>query len=167
VITLLRKAIVAGLLVAGLCLAARPAAAVETVSIPSLDGKLQLPGYWFEADAPGTRPVVIVLHGCSGLLDQRGRLDRKRFRVAELVNVEGMHVLALDSFTPRGERLVCAMPVSRRRIQYEDRREDVFAAIQWLARRPGVDQARIAVVLAATVRRPRSAPRCARRPSPP
>jgi dienelactone hydrolase len=116
------------------------------VSIPSLDGKLQLPGYWFEADAPDARPAIIVLHGCSGALDARGNLDRKRVRLAELFNVEGLHMLAVDSFTPRGEKSICAMPLSRRSIQYEDRRDDVFAAVQWLARRPRVDRERIAVL---------------------
>ena len=138
------RAIAGGVL--ALFLIAPPAAAVETVSIPSIDGKLQLPGYWFEAEAPGARPVVIVLHGCSGTLDSRGNLDRKRFRLAELFNVEGMHMLAVDSFTPRGEKSVCGTPISRRRIQWEDRREDVFGAVQWLSQRSRVDRERIAIV---------------------
>ena len=123
-----------------------PAAGVENVSIPSADGKLQLPGYWFETAAAGARPAVISLHGCGGLLDDHERLSRSRFRVAEFLDVEGMHMLALDSFTPRGLKSICETPSSQRVIQPEDRRGDVFAAIQWLARRPNVDKDRIAVV---------------------
>lgn len=123
-----------------------PAAGVEVVTVPSLDGKLQLPGYWFAATVTGPRPAIISLHGCGGLLDDKGRLSRNRHRVAEYFNVEQMHMLAIDSFTPRGERSICETPASRRSIRYEDRRADVFAAIQWLARRPEVDPRRIALM---------------------
>jgi dienelactone hydrolase len=122
------------------------AAAVEAVSISSQDGKLQLPGYWFEAAVTEPRPAVISLHGCGGLLDEKGRLSRNRFRIAEYLNVEKIHMLAVDSFTPRGERSICETPTSRRSIQHEDRRADVFAAMQWLAGRASVDKGRIAVV---------------------
>jgi dienelactone hydrolase len=135
-----------GALLAALCLGHPPAAAVEAVSLPSLDGKLALPGYWFAADAAGRRPAVILLHGCGGTLDENGRLLRSRPRVAEFFNVEKMHLLVLDSFTPRGEKSICATPLSKRRIRYEDRRDDVFAAMQWLSRQPIVDQSRIALL---------------------
>jgi dienelactone hydrolase len=57
-----------------------------------------------------------------------------------------MHMLAVDSFTPRGEKSLCEIPVRERRVTMEHRRDDVFAAIQWLARQPGVDARRIAIV---------------------
>ena len=120
---------------------------MEPVSIPSLDGKLQLPGYLFEAVAPaGPRPAIISLHGCGGLLDAKGGLSRNRYRVAEYLNVEGMHMLALDSFTPRGVKSICEIPPRQRTLDYETRREDVYAAIRWLAQRPNVDRSRIAIV---------------------
>ena len=119
---------------------------MEQVSVPSLDGKLQLPGYLFEAVAPGPRPAVISLHGCGGLLDAKGGLSRNRYRVAEYLNVEGMHMLAVDSFTPRGVKSICETPSRQRTLDYEQRREDVFAAIRWLAQRPNVDRSRIAIV---------------------
>ena len=122
------------------------AAGMEQVSIPSLDGKLQLPGYLFEAVTPGPRPAVISLHGCGGLLDAKGGLSRNRYRVAEYLNVEGMHMLAVDSFTPRGLKSICETPPRQRTFNYEQRREDVFAAIRWLAQRPDVDRNRIAIV---------------------
>lgn len=129
-----------------LFLAGQAALAMEQHSIPSLDGKLQLPGYFFEASAPGPRPAVVALHGCGGLLDSKGGLSRNRYRVAEYLNVEGMHMLAVDSFTPRGLKSVCETRIRLRSIDDEDRREDVFAAIGWLAQRPNVDRNRIAVV---------------------
>lgn len=133
-------------LIALLCWGHRPAAGVEVVSIPSRDGRLQLSGHWFEAVGTGPRPAVVSLHGCGGLLDDRGRPGRNRLRVAEYFNVERIHVLLLDSFTPRGVKSICETPVSRRSIQYEDRRDDAFAAIRWLAGRPGVDASRIGVI---------------------
>jgi dienelactone hydrolase len=141
----MRKRCVAAF-IALICLSARHAAGVEVVSIPSLDGRLQLPGYWFKASGTGPRPAVITLHGCGGLLDRKGALPRNRHRVAEYFNVENMHALAVDSFTPRGEKSICETPDAQRRIQHEDRREDVFAAIRWLAQQPEVDTTRIAVV---------------------
>ena len=77
-------------LLALVLLGTRPAAGMEPVSIPSLDGKLQLPGYLFEAATAGPRPAVISLHGCGGLLGAKGGLSRNRYRVAEYLNVEGM-----------------------------------------------------------------------------
>jgi dienelactone hydrolase len=122
------------------------AEAPEAVSIASLDGKLALPGYWFPADAAAPRPAVILLHGCDGTLDKDGQLYRRRFRQAEFFNVEKMHVLVLDSFTPRGIKSVCAIPLNQRTVSYEDRRGDVYAAMRWLARQPLVDQRRVAVL---------------------
>jgi dienelactone hydrolase len=122
------------------------AAGQEKFSIPSLDGKLELPGYWFGAVVSKPSPVVISLHGCGGLLNAKGGLDRNRYRVAEYFNVEGMHTLLVDSFTPRGLESVCETRLNLRSVDYEDRREDVFAAIRWLAQRPDVDRSRIAVV---------------------
>ena len=133
-------------LLALLLLGASPVAGMEPVSIPSLDGKLQLPGYLFEAVTAGPRPAVISLHGCGGLLDAKGGLSRNRYRVAEYFNVEGMHMLAVDSFTPRGVKSICEIPSRQRTLDYETRREDVFAAIRWLAQRPNVDRDRIAIV---------------------
>lgn len=133
-----------GLLLA-LLLAAQPAAALEKLAIPSLDAKLQLDGYWFDTLATGPRPVVISLHGCGGLLDAKGNLSRNRYRVAEYFNVEGMHMLALDSFTARGLKSICETPSRLRNLDYEERRDDVFAAIRWLSQRPDVDRNRIAV----------------------
>ena len=118
----------------------------QKISIPSLDGRLQVPGYWFEAQADGRRPAVIELHGCGGAFDSRGRLIASVLRDARYFNLERIHVLALDSFTPRGLGSICEIPVSRRSIGDDDRRADVYAAMQWLARQPSVDAARIAVV---------------------
>src|SRR4051812_15315559 len=118
----------------------------QKISIPSLDGKLQVPGYWFAAQADGRRPAVLELHGCGGAFDSRGLLVGSYLRDAQLFNLEGIHVLALDSFSPRGHASICEIPLKQRTVNEDDRRADVYAALQWLARQPAVDAARIAVV---------------------
>lgn len=132
--------------VAALACASAAAAGVEQVLIPAEEGRLQLPGYWFRADASEARPAVISLHGCSGALDAKGNLNRAWVRDAAYFNAERMHLLVLDSFTPRGEKSICETPAARRSIHEEQRRDDVFAALQWLARQPAVDKDRIAVI---------------------
>ena len=105
-----------------------------------------LPAYWFKADAQEPRPVVIALHGCGGALDARGQLNPIWRRYAGYFNAERMRFVVLDSFSPRGQTSICATPSKRRTVHEEDRREDVFAAIAWLARQPSVDASRIVVV---------------------
>jgi dienelactone hydrolase len=122
------------------------AAGLREVALPSLDGRLSIPAYWFPADASGRRPAVVALHGCNGALDAKGRLGAGSRLEAERFNVEGIHYLVPDSLTPRGVKSLCETPERQRVVHDEERREDAFAAIQWLARQPGVDQERIAVI---------------------
>ena len=126
--------------------------------VPSADGKLKIPAYWFKAspatlaapasapapDAP--RPVAIGLHGCGGALDAKGRLNPIWQRYAAYFNTERIHFVMLDSFTPRGAKSICAIPNKRRNIHVNDRTADVFAAVQWIAQQPGVDASRILLV---------------------
>jgi dienelactone hydrolase len=120
--------------------------AADAISIPSLDNKLTLSAWWFPVETTQPRPAVITLHGCSGTLDDKGNLNGGPQREASYFNAEKMHLLVLDSFTPRGLKSICETPEARRTVHDEDRRADVFAAIQWLAKQPGVDATRIAIV---------------------
>jgi dienelactone hydrolase len=135
-------------LVAWLALACGTACAVgmREVSLPSLDGRLAIPAYWFPVDASEPRPAVVALHGCNGALDAKGRLGAGARLEAERFNVEGIHYLVPDSLTPRGVKSLCETPERQRVVHDDERREDAFAAIQWLARQPGVDKERIAVI---------------------
>ncbi|RZI44167.1 hypothetical protein EGT07_01685 [Herbaspirillum sp. HC18] len=123
-----------------------PAYAMERVAMSSLNGKLQLAAWWFPAPTTEPRPVVITLHGCNGALNDRQNLNASWIREAGYFNAESMHVLVLDSFTPRGIKSICETPRERRTVSEEDRRDDVFAAIRWLKQQPGVDVTRIAVI---------------------
>ena len=121
-------------------------AAQAQTNIASSDGKFNIPAYWFKAVANEPRPVVIGLHGCGGGLNATGQPAPIWQRYAGYFNAERMHFVMLDSFSPRGLGSICATPISQRTIQEEDRREDVFATIAWLAQQPSVDASRIIVV---------------------
>jgi dienelactone hydrolase len=128
-----------------LWLACACAFGAERVSFPSLDGKLELTGWWFPAPGGGAMPVIVALHGCGGQTDKNGHLDVGRRRYAAYFNAEGMHMLALDSFAPRGLDSVCETPNSRRTVDEQDRRADAYAALHWLALQPGVDASRMVI----------------------
>ena len=129
-----------------LALAPAPSRSMEKIAIPSLDGRLELAGYWFPVTSAQALPAVISLHGCGGMLDGKGAPVASAARDAGYANAENIHWLALDSFTPRGLKSICEIPQSRRTVNEETRRGDVYAALQWLARQPGVDRSRIAIL---------------------
>ncbi len=88
---------------------------------------------------PGPHPVVIVLHGCGGLSQQRMQpwVDR-------LLDW-GYGSLVLDSLTPRSVTSVCARD-RQRLVTSLDRAGDVVSAVAWLQFQPGVDGHRLAVL---------------------
>jgi dienelactone hydrolase len=121
------------------------------VEFPSaLPDKTRLRAAWVAAAGPrrgsARRPAVILLHGCGGFFDGAGRLVPRTRRYAALLANEGWHVLALDSYGPRGERSVCVPKPGRRRITQLQRRRDTLGALAWLGRQPEVDAERIALL---------------------
>ncbi len=105
-----------------------------------------LVGYWFASVAPGPRPAVVALHGCSGPYDTRGQLTAHLRRYAADLNAAQMHVLVLDSFGSRGLRSICELAQSKRPVREADRRADAQAALRWLATRPEVDATRLVLL---------------------
>ena len=109
---------------------------------------LRIPGWWFVAPvAAGERaPAMLLLHGCGGVFDDRGRLASRYTEYAAWLNRRGVHVLVTDSLTPRGERELCTQRIGTRSVTQAQRRGDVLDALQWLAAQPGVDGARIGLI---------------------
>ena len=128
------------------CFAGAASQAAGPMTIASQDGQLQIPAYWFNAEGTEPRPVVIGLHGCGGGLDSKGRFAERFSRYAGYFNAERMHFLVLDSFTPRGQKSICGTPNRQRTILESDRRQDVFAAIDWLVKQANVDASQIIVL---------------------
>jgi dienelactone hydrolase len=141
--------IVAWALVGLFCVSAR-AAQPQPVSVPSLDrpsgAAVLLPAYWFAAPGAAPAPALVMFHGCGGLYDERGRLASRYIELAARLNALGIHALATDSFTPRGERQICTQLDGARRITMTQRRRDALGALQWLAVQPGVDAARLGLL---------------------
>lgn len=113
---------------------AQPESSLRTqrVTIPAdRNASFELPAYWSPAAKPSGL-TIIALHGCGGLFDSRGRMQRRETAFITRANEAGHHVLLSDSFTPRGEREVCTTPIARRSIRVSDRRDDVMRLVRWL-----------------------------------
>lgn len=114
------------------------------------DGPIPLASWWIGAHKNGRLPAVIALHGCGGLYrtsgSRQGRFTERHAAMADLLHDAGYHVLWLDSFSGRGKQSICTEKFSRRDISVADRRADVLAALTWVAARPDVDAARIALL---------------------
>ena len=124
--------------------------AVQAVHVPSLDAPrgtaLVLPGLWFAAAATVPAPAMVLMHGCGGLFDGRGRVALRYTELTARLNALGIHVLVTDSFTPRGETGLCTQPLGQRRVTQLQRRRDALGALQWLAAQPGVDGLRLGLL---------------------
>jgi Dienelactone hydrolase and related enzymes len=125
------------------------AAADERVSFPSLDGPGNAPvvliGHFFAAST-SPAAAIAMFHGCSGPYDRRGALAKRMREYVELFNGLGMHVLVVDSLTPRYEKELCTQRTGKRRVTQANRRLDALGAIDYLAERPDVDPKRIGLI---------------------
>lgn len=101
-----------------------------------------LPGTLFTpvaAHAPsGRRPAIVLLHGCGGMGDRRGKLSPRHRDWAERFARWGMVVLVLDSFTPRGLGSICELK-DRPLTPWRERTSDAYAALDHLIARDDVD----------------------------
>jgi dienelactone hydrolase len=135
------RALACGLLCAGgllpLAAAAQP---LRDASVPNVELT------WLPAPASGPRPTVVALHGCGGLTNARGALDARYVEYAARWNAAGWNVLLPDSFSARGKKSICSERNAERGITVAQRREDVNAALGWLAARPEVDTRRVALL---------------------
>jgi dienelactone hydrolase len=136
--------------------AAAAAAVPNATSVPhwvswssaGAKGSVDLRAWWSPAASgfAGDRPAVVLLHGCGGMLNKAGEPSARMRDYARLLNAQGWHTLAVDSLTPRGETELCTQKASGRRVKVSDRALDALAALDWLARQPGVDATRLALL---------------------
>lgn len=125
--------------------------ALQPVSVAVSDGvdgpaPLQLPAFWSPAATRQPAPALVLLHGCSGLYGRGGQPAERYRAMAAWLNQRGIHALATDSFSPRGERQLCTQRTGSRRVTMRERRRDALAALQWLAKQPEVDAARVGLL---------------------
>lgn len=143
------KAGLIALAIVAACAVTPRALAQAEVAFDSLDRSdgqaVTLKAYWFAVDRRQA-PAVVLLHGCGGPYDRQGRLGERMRDYARLFNDQGMHVLVVDSLTPRGEKELCTQRDGTRRTTQANRRLDALASLQWLAQRPDVDAHRLGIV---------------------
>ena len=89
---------------------------------------------------------MVLMHGCGGAFDGRGRLALRYTELAARLNALGIHVLVTDSFTPRAETELCTQRLGQRQVTQLQRRRDALGALQWFAAQPGVDRQRLGLL---------------------
>ncbi len=114
---------------------------VEVDTIPLDDPRVKsITGVLFEPEGSGPFPAVVHLTGCDGP-NSASAVKLQRVFVDDDV-ADGVAVLILDSFTPRGiEKGDCDK--SSDMVFLMQRAEDAYAAQRALAQRPEIDAKRI------------------------
>ncbi|WP_375776857.1 dienelactone hydrolase family protein [Bradyrhizobium sp. ma5] len=125
--------------------AAAPAAAETLVNFPSLDGTTDLIGHLDRREGDAPRPAVVLMHGCSGLNDNKGRIFGLYRAWARALAVQGYVTLIVDSATPRGLGQTCSSGPDRPRM-WRERPKDAYGALQYLQAQPFVKPDRIALM---------------------
>ena len=106
---------------------------IEAIYIPPPSGRT----------APA--PAVIMLHGCAGLFTKSGKIRSRERAWIDILHNEGWALLLPDSFGSRGHGSLCQTknrPVKPER----ERPYDAVAALEYLAKAPGIDAAKIALL---------------------
>jgi dienelactone hydrolase len=121
------------------------ALAPETVTIDSaLASKGPFTAQLLRPSGAGPFPAIVAMHGCGGLLTNKGQLRSREMDWAERFVAAGYAVLFPDSFTARGVREICT--ATSRSIFPKDRADDVAAAAEWLGGQPFVDKSRLGLM---------------------
>jgi dienelactone hydrolase len=124
---------------------ATAAPAEETVNFVSLDGHTNLTAHLSRPEGDAPRPALVMMHGCSGLLDGRGRIFSIYRAWARALVVQGYVALVVDSATPRGFGQTCSAGPDRITMS-RDRPSDAYAALQYLQAQPFVRGDRIGLM---------------------
>lgn len=123
-------------------LSALPVSAQQNVRVPVAQAgrTVQLAGQLFRpaATVAAPMPAVAIFHGCGGP-------GQNTARMAGLLASWGYAALVVDSFSARGLKDVCGRNWPSQG-DAEARAGDIDAALAWLARQPGIDPGRLAVM---------------------
>jgi len=109
--------------------AAGTAPAAEVIDVG--EGDAALNSVLYRPQGAGPFPVIVGLHGCAGLLSPNGQIVRRFADWGERLSRQGLAVLFIDSFTPRGLGSQCG--VRERKVRSDrERVADASAARRWL-----------------------------------
>jgi dienelactone hydrolase len=102
---------------------------------PRSGGPTKLTGYLFKPEGFDPKKLVnavVLAHGCSGLLDNKGKIRAGIAAWADHFVSRGWVALAVDSFNPRGEKEVCTQK-DRPILESRERPRDAYGALAYLA----------------------------------
>ena len=119
--------------------------ALETVHFASLDGKTDLTACLGRHEGNAPRPAVVLMHGCSGLLNPQGRVFPIFRAWMRALFAKGYDVLTVDSAASRGFGQTCTAGPNRITM-WRDRPKDAYAALAYLQAQPAVAADRIALL---------------------
>ena len=132
-----------------LIVAMSAASAQTTVNFTSLDGTTNLTSYLSRpqgnSDGDAPRPAVVLMHGCSGLVNSKGRIRGLYQDWVKALVAQGYVALAVDSASSRGFGQTCSAGEPRT-TELRDRPKDAYAALQYLQAQPFVRPDRVAVM---------------------
>jgi dienelactone hydrolase len=103
--------------------------ALETVHFASLDGKTNLTAYLDRHPGDAPRPAVVLMHGCSGLLNAQGRIFPIFRAWMRALFAKGYDVLTVDSAASRGFGQTCS-PGPNRITMWRDRPSDAWTQVE-------------------------------------
>jgi dienelactone hydrolase len=110
----------------------------QRVEFESLDEQLGTPtstkliGHLYRPAMATRAPAVVLAHGCSGLVDDKGAVRAGPDFWAQHFLAKGWVVLAVDSFNPRGHKEICTQK-DRPILESRERPRDALAALKYLA----------------------------------
>ncbi len=151
------RAAIASLITLFVLCGGEPSEAQDTRSVvqfPSLDDNgsgrpaTMLAGRIIRSPDDSRHPALVFLHGCGGLIGNRG-LDERAASWAGELNRLGYAVLMVDSYAPRGIGSTCSLRVSdpAQWMNLMQRRErDAYGALQFLRAQPFVRPDRIGMI---------------------
>ena len=119
--------------------------ALETVHFASLDGVTKLTAYLGRHPGDKPRPAVVLMHGCSGLLNANGRIFPIFRAWMRALFAKGYDVFIVDSAASRGFGQTCS-PGPNRITMWRDRPKDAYAALAYLQAQPAVAADRVALM---------------------
>jgi dienelactone hydrolase len=121
---------------------------IEYATVRFRGEDVELSGVLVRSAASATaarRPAIVLLHGCGGMFDSRGRVNARTRDWSERFASWGMVVLAVDSFSPRGAGSICELK-ERPAHPWAVRAADAYAALGYLVSRQDVDAANVFVI---------------------
>jgi dienelactone hydrolase len=121
------------------------AAAQETVNFASLDGKTNLTAHLSRPAGDAPRPALVLMHGCSGLLNAKGKILAIYQAWTRALVVQGYVTLVVDSAASRGFGQTCSAGPDRITM-WRERPGDAYAALQYLQAQPFVQAGRVALM---------------------